>query len=160
MYFPDLSPYSYATGRDVAGVLAVGWLERGQHFATGPAPEGLLERLRLSLRVFRCHQFRGFHRCDLCIYVPGVSSHGLLNVLDEQGAALLESHGSEVHLGYEELWVPGPNETFFAAPTLILHYVEWHSYLPPRPFIDALMKPFPESWDAEARCRERLLGRP
>ena len=35
MYYPDLSPYSYATEREIEGVLNVGWLERGIPYMHG-----------------------------------------------------------------------------------------------------------------------------
>ena len=56
MFYADLTEYSYANvdhrdQRPLAGVLNVGWLERGREVVTGVAPEGVLTGLRRALRL-------------------------------------------------------------------------------------------------------------
>ena len=41
-------------------------------------------------------------------------------------------------LGMSELWVPFGG-SWFAAPSLVVHYVEKYAYLPPSKFIEAVM---------------------
>ena len=51
--------------------------------------------------------------------------------------------------------MPGENGVIFSAPTLMIHFVEAHAYLPPAPFLEAVMRPVPETWDAHAICEAR-----
>jgi hypothetical protein len=46
-------------------------------------------------------------------------------------------HG-HISLGTGELWVTGDKGVIYAAPTLIVHYVEDHGYVPPAAFVSAL----------------------
>jgi len=43
-----------------------------------------------------------------------------------------------VLLGGAEIWIPDSSQGYFAAPDLIIHYIEEHQYLPPREFLSAL----------------------
>jgi hypothetical protein len=58
-----------------------------------------------------------------------------------------------VHIGSDEIWVPGENGRIYAAPSLIVHYVEEHNYLPPPPFIEAVLRPVPSGWKPERIAR-------
>ena len=70
---------------------------------------------------------RGLHNCELC---------------DQQSPILIDAvdglHGSAV-LGFGEVLVDGDGE-IYAAPTLIVHYIDRHNYLPPDQFLTALAK--------------------
>ena len=49
--------------------------------------------------------------------------------------------GSEsIGLGSAEIHVTHPDQTVFKAPDMIYHYMEAHDYLPPTPFVEAVMK--------------------
>lgn len=40
-----------------------------------------------------------------------------------------------------EIRVLAKTGQWYAAPTLVHHYVTWHNYLPPQEFIDAVLSP-------------------
>lgn len=43
-------------------------------------------------------------------------------------------------MGNGEIWVQAHADPItYVAPTLLVHYVEWHEYSPPEDFINALM---------------------
>ena len=110
MYFPDLSQYTYL-GLDPS-VLNVGWLDAQHPFQRGKAPSQFVDRLR-TLVHNSVHQTRGFHQCSFCT--------------------------DPTARGSAEILVTGETGARYAAPTLILHYVEAHKYLPPAEFIAAVV---------------------
>jgi hypothetical protein len=127
---PDLSPYAYSDHGDVEAPtkpdLAVGWLEGGHPFPTGDPPPGFVEALaRCSCRFV--WYTRGVHVCQFC---SGV------------GPFQMQSHvfrGRGIWMGSSELHVPGPDGRLYGAPSTILHYVLAHRYLPPEPFVRAVL---------------------
>jgi hypothetical protein len=44
-------------------------------------------------------------------------------------------------MGNGEIWVRDAGGIWYAAPRLIIHYVEKHRYCPPRVFIDTVLNP-------------------
>jgi hypothetical protein len=99
----------------------VGWLSRAHSFPTSaPAPE-LVEALHRC--CFRAERFAmGIHNCDIC---GQRASHAC--VADRR-----------VGIGTGEIHIE-EGGVCYAAPTLIVHYVEAHSYLPPAPFISGVL---------------------
>jgi hypothetical protein len=123
-YFADLTPYEFwphSTGSE----LNVGWLESGHPFPVGTVPAAVVETLvRLALNN-AVNRTRGFHRCDLCVNAPV--------------PIRMRVDGADAVLGNAEIRVVGHHATY-AAPTLIPHYISEHSYLPPRDFIDGVVR--------------------
>jgi len=156
-YFADLTPYTYwSRVADVAGddpddglgrLLNVGWLAAGESFPTGASPPGLVDNL-LRRATRPVHVTRGVHLCEFCE--------------NPIRGAPLRLDGKLVHAGNAEIHVTGADNTVYAAPTLIAHYVAEHHYLPPAQFIDAALHG-PEAADvvdmtlagADARPRTR-----
>lgn len=116
-YFPELSEYEYH--ETLFPMRNVGWLSHAREFPRGETPawviEALIERAKHPDVVTR-----GSHHCDFC--APA----------DEPGSPA--SHRS----GNGEIWLCNQEGEWFAAPTLIVHYIKEHRYLPPAEFIDAL----------------------
>ena len=102
---------------------AVGWLEYPHQFNTGATPNELVPRLEMLIKQTRTayshYSFRGMMDCSIC------KSTGL--------------HSPGPIWSQENILVPG-NGAVFAAPGGIVHYVEVHSYRPPKEFIDAVLK--------------------
>lgn len=48
--------------------------------------------------------------------------------------------GGEMRLGSAEIVVKSSSGQVFVAPNLIVHYIEAHSYLPPREFVEAVLR--------------------
>ncbi|NYV74715.1 hypothetical protein [Streptomyces sp. UH6] len=109
--------------------LNVGWLDGSRPWPAGEAPAGFTRRLLEIVDAQRVNQVLGLHECGLCPaslpaadpwYVP-------------RPGQLCPSAGTG------EIRVPGPPGTAFAAPQLLGHYVADHGYLPPRPFVEAVL---------------------
>lgn len=74
---------------------------------------------------------RGYHYCQFCWAEAGPP------VYAEHNPHLTVSHDDVAH-GNGELWFTAPDGTHYAAPTLVVHYIDEHSYLPPPAFISAV----------------------
>lgn len=116
-FFTDLSSHTY-TPTCGFEVVNVGWLDEGNAFVVGPTPRDFMDALR-QLCERPIHLHRGVHACWFC----------------------------RRHSGNGQIRVPDDNGIWYAAPTLIYHYVADHQYLPPAEFIEAVL------WEA---ARQRL----
>lgn len=129
-YFEDLSPYAYlpdSAPSTTTTVLNVGWLDGEHSFAVGEPPEEFADKLGVLCAEHATEQTRGFHWCDLCL---------------GSGEEPQETHpvkGTALTLGSAEVRVLTPEGQCLAAPDLVYHYVVKHSYLPPEPFIEAVL---------------------
>jgi hypothetical protein len=144
-YFADLSPYRYGhppdededdDGWDQDRM--VGWLARGQDVPQGATPDGLVDAL-LICATRPARLYRGRHECDLCDVTPRtwVDPSGA-RMRDPHPASHMDLDGREVFLGNGEIRVQGSDGLWYAAPTLVAHYVAAHHYAPPAPFIDGV----------------------
>jgi len=130
-YFPDLTRYAYGRGDEIEGGdrdLNVGWLARGHDFTRGDAPAGLVDAL-LACATRPARLYRGMHTCDLCP-APGPGQPRITT---------MELDGRQVRLGNGEVRVQASDGLWYTAPTLVAHYVAAHAYLPPVPFVDAVL---------------------
>jgi len=129
-YFTDLTPYTYCLApgiEDSDHALNIGWLGRGHDFPRGEADRGLVHAL-LMCATRPVREKRGFHDCDLC------SQTGW------SGPTSMALEGRALKLGNGEIRVRAHDGRWYAAPTLIAHYVAAHNYLPPAPFVDAVLR--------------------
>lgn len=123
-YFEDLSRYEYLPVEQE--MLNVGWLSRDHSFPQGEADPRLVEAL-VARAADPQHITRGVHDCEFCtaespLRIPADVPRGF------------------VSLGFAELHVEGENGTVYAAPSLVVHYVEAHGYQPPQEFVDAVLR--------------------
>ena len=131
-YFPDLSPYAY--GHDShPGVVHVGWLDNVHPYAMGGVDIRLIEKMKW-LASKPVELYRGKHVCELCAGSPEFiksqpSSRIVVNPEWTEWASGRSSNG--------EIRVSRGGSTF-AAPVLIVHYIEAHHYLPPDEFLKAI----------------------
>jgi hypothetical protein len=96
-WFADLEPCGYFV---VDSVIAVGWLEQGRPFATGPVAKEVYARLvELAKDPWQPLATAGGHHCDLCLY--------------------------EGPRGSSNLFVPGDGKVF-VCPELVTHYMNAH----------------------------------
>lgn|SRR5262249_9753796 len=128
MHTRDLDLCRYHTGPFDADnwsvpLRAIGWLEHPHHFNAGPTPSGLIPRLQLLVKqtrdAYSHYIFRGGMSCSICESV-GLHSPGPI-------------------WSQENIFVPGDG-VVYVAPGGIVHYVEAHSYLPPKEFLDAVLR--------------------
>ena len=108
-YFVDLSSYRYGS-RTQPGVIHIGWLDAAHEFAKGSVAAALIAKMKQKA-ARPVELYRGFHVCEWC--------------------------GQKEARGCGEIRVVR-DEVTFAAPVLIVHYIEAHGYLPPAAFLRAL----------------------
>lgn len=104
--------------------ICVAWLARDLEFTRGATSKGLVDDLRLLAARPRNVE-RGLHYCEFCGAESPLISRSEL--------------GEPVVQGTGEIWVESEDGVFIA-PTLLIHYVEEHHYVPPLVFIDAVAK--------------------
>lgn len=109
-YYTDLSFYNYHHHSQFE--LNIGWLQKDQPFAIGEVQKEFLEKLKVY-KEHKMFQTKGIHRCEFC----------------EDNAT-----------SSNEFRVISKNGKFYACPMLVIHYIEFHNYLPPQEFIDAVME--------------------
>lgn len=97
------------------GPLNVGWLGKGHIFKTGKTSRLFRRKLRRIAQNRIDHGMDGFHSCEFC------------------------KRRGEAPAGIGEIRVDGKGSIIYVAPTLIVHYVEKHKYLPPQEFVDAVL---------------------
>jgi hypothetical protein len=122
MYYPDLSPYTYL-GQEEPDTFTIGWLDTAKPFPTGDTPEEVRKRL-LRLCATPIHRTRGWHACPFC---------------DDEYPVRIDLSGQRVALGDGEIRVVGANGKRYAAPNLVCHYIDKHSYSPPDEFQRAVL---------------------
>lgn len=133
-HFPDLSPYAYGYGSH-SGVLHVGWLDNKHPFTKGDVDVRLIEKMK-CLASRPVELYRGKHHCELCIEPLDLVKTYLPNgiVIDPTCSW---AQWWDAHTSNGEIRVSRKGFTF-AAPVLIVHYIEAHHYLPPEQFLNAI----------------------
>ncbi len=114
----------------------MGWLDNTHPFPKGVIDAPLIEKIR-KLAVSPVELYRGFHICELCVEPPD-----RIKSCVSDGANLLDPDCSWVKWADQrrsngEIRVAREGVTF-AAPVLIIHYIEEHGYLPPDSFLKAI----------------------
>lgn len=112
-------------------LINVGWLDREHSFDTGSPPAGLLPRLVGLVRHNAVNRTRGYHTCAFCTTDHAPHEPPAISIYVDEGRA--------IPLGDAEIWIESPQGPRYAAPDLVLHYVDSHHYLPPSQFIDAVL---------------------
>jgi hypothetical protein len=127
VYIQDLSIYRYHLPFPLQGVQCVGWLDSEHPYERGDRPVGLAEKLQEIIQhrtnAFDAHvnAMRGIHPCNFC----------------GTDVELITGRRPKL-LGLSEIWVPN-DFGWLASPSLILHYITDHEYLPPSTFVQAVM---------------------
>src|SRR5262245_4352681 len=120
-HFVDLSPSGYF-GRWEESLFAVGWLESDHEFARGAVGEDVFSALvRLWVDPWHARATARRQPCPSCRV--------------RKGPGHLTYQGMSVPRGSANLFVPGRNKVF-AAPPMILHYVDAHEYAPPAELLE------------------------
>lgn len=118
MQIKDLEPCTYWNDERVNSyeMLAIGWLGNKCPKSSHKAPTAFVRKLeKLVKNRFEYITYMGVHFCELC-------KEG--NRHQEQG----------------QIFIPCKYGKVFAAPTMIVHYIKAHGYVPPQSFIDAVME--------------------
>ncbi|WP_035613624.1 hypothetical protein [Haloferula sp. BvORR071] len=139
MYFPDLSPYTYAPRGCDPPALNIGWLDRAHEFTRSTVPTGFMERLR-RLMLTRVKQMRGFQTCQFCTGEDLDAALGTGPLSEDERRALRQACHEDGRFSSAEIRVTGQDGRIYASPMMIAHYVEAHGYLPPPEFVEAVMQ--------------------
>ncbi|SRR6266404_6148375 len=127
MYYEDMSAYSFYLPFALSEVKNIGWLDAEHDFRKGAVDSEILDKLyRLIIKSelinTNVNVSRGVHSCNVC---------GNENII--------LSTAEKTILGRSEIWMPSGQEgQFFAAPSMVYHYIKDHHYLPPPEFISAI----------------------
>jgi len=132
-YFSDYSPYAYGRGSR-PGVVHVGWLDNIHPYPKGAVDARLIEKMKL-LASKPVELYRGKHICELCSEPPDIVKTTLSNGVIDPNCSWARwinqrSSNGEIRTSYAGIT--------FAAPVLIVHYIEAHNYLPPTQFLNAV----------------------
>jgi hypothetical protein len=146
VFIEDLSAYQYRLPFPLEGVRCVGWLDTEHKHETGRPPDWLTEKLELIVlrrsSTFDAHVnvVRGIHPCNFC------------------GRDVeLTSGGQRTPLGMSETWLPS-DSGWLAAPSLLIHYITGHGYLPPPAFGRAVWALNTEGRFLGQEIYDRLVG--
>jgi hypothetical protein len=121
-FIGDLSTYTYRGAADPC-IVAVGWLDADHRYPQGEPDRRFRDRL-VTLAADPVEMMRGFHDCQLC---------------DEESPIVLDVPGDgHALLGSGEIRITASGLTY-AAPTLIIHYIDSHAYRPPEEFRNAVL---------------------
>jgi hypothetical protein len=131
MYYPDLSVYEYIQ-YEGDNILNIGWLDKQHEFSKGEVPKEFLDKLLYICVYKKTNQTRGFHKS------PFFSFRNIFALKNIGYPVRLES--KIYFLGSAEIRVKGQRDIIYASPDLIYHYVKDCKYLPPKEFIEAVMK--------------------
>lgn len=123
-FFEDLSTYEYGPAGDGGDVRNVGWLGNGHDFHIGEVPDGFADRLARLVVSHPVNRTRGWQECPFCAGEYPIR---------------IDVDGERRALGDAEIRVSGAGGRIYAAPTLVVHYVNAHGYRPPEEFIEAVM---------------------
>jgi hypothetical protein len=149
MYFEDLTKYCFYLKKPVETVKNVGWLDAKKSFNRGEVDLYFLEKLSAIIL--------GSENID--VHVNRVRSADSCALFDCDVKEIKKGSRSE-YLGTSEIWFPSVVEgEFFAAPSLVYHYVAEHNYLPPKEFIISVMNfNLDKSFNAQALYLSVIKG--
>lgn len=127
-HYEDLSTYAYSESVENKTLLNIGWLGRDISFPRGVIPTGFVERLAVAGSP-SINLMRGTHYCSVCPEHT-YEDHSYWSVTLDRN----------IWLGMSEIDILGEGNIIYVAPSLIIHYIEAHDYLPPQEYMDAVMK--------------------
>ena len=128
MHISDGSPYTDGPVPSDVRAVAIGWLDASHPYPSGSVDDDFVADLFDACRAHATTRTRGWHQCPLCPAEARKTVGGTEAVRD----------GESVLLGDAEIRVVATDGTWLSAPTLVLHYVTDHAYLPPPEFIEAV----------------------
>ena len=133
----------------------IGYLARGHFYPKGTISETFFDHL-VTLVKLPLGGWAGYHACNL----------GWCGLRRHPPQPTIQYKGRVIGLGATDIFVPG-DEVVYGAPSLILHYIRSHRYVPPSCFVNAVLNcPDPRSQEYCAAITTiapemaSLLGRP
>jgi hypothetical protein len=125
-HYADLSPCDCRSLNLHGKLLAVGWLDTDFPYPQGEVGEQFVAKLvELLTDPWQPAVAMGRHQCPFCRFSGGPITFQFRN--------------TSVSMGVNNLFVPA-SEVVYVAPSLILHYIDSHGYMPPEQFRRAVME--------------------
>lgn len=122
-YYADLTACDYFGPTD-APLLAIGWLDRDHPYHKGQVTRQCFESLAgLLANAWQPFAVAGRHRCELCSFTGG--------------PAAVRIGDTDILIGMTNVFVPA-SDCVYVAPSLVLHYIDAHGYVPPDEFLRAV----------------------
>jgi hypothetical protein len=104
----------------------VGWIDTGFPYSQGDVDEQFVAKLvELLVDPWQPAVAMGRHQCPFCRF--------------SGGPVTFQFRDKSVSLGGNNLLVPASG-VIYVAPSLILHYIDSHGYMPPEQFRRAVME--------------------
>ncbi|TQM65548.1 hypothetical protein FB466_0352 [Klugiella xanthotipulae] len=105
-----------------------GWLDRGHDYSQGECPRHLIRTLETAALqpVFIT---RGFYTCRFCSPAPELGP-----------TPYRMTDGRTIQLGFACVKIIDGQDRIWLAPTLVLHYIAEHGYLPPTDLLGRLQE--------------------
>jgi hypothetical protein len=122
-YLPDLSPFTHSHKPKCGefDVLSVGWLDGEHEYTKGEIDPEHWTKIKTILETSEpVNLTRGEHVCELCGQASGSG----------------EYHAYNPRTG-----------RIYIAPSLILHYIQTHQYVPPAEFVEGVLHKLLEEGD-------------
>jgi hypothetical protein len=130
-HFSDDSPCTYFGDSLGPSVRAVGWLDPAHTYNRDDLSLDFAYTLaKLLVDPWQPVAYGGFHKCSFCRLTQSTS-----------GQFPTSSRSTDfvnLSLGATNLFVPAQGFVY-AAPSLVIHYIDCHNYAPPVGFVDAVM---------------------
>jgi hypothetical protein len=155
LHYQDLTPYRVGK-QTFQELINIGWLDSGQDYTKGIINHELLDKLRL-LTLFDLDQvdlIEGgrHHPSGICVHTMRIRGNPFLcPFCNNEEISLFDVTGRRMTLGRGEMSIPDVSRKFkFSFPTMLIHYIEKHNYLPQEIFLKALAEfPLNEPYDCE-----------
>lgn len=117
----------------------VGWLGGTLDFKTGNAPSDLTDKLFELCKMNKINEIRAIKPCRICYPTMNEWREAFMSGSFEKVQTITHMKtGEQLLLGSCDFIVKSNNKNFLS-PSLILHYIDHHNYLPPQEFIDAAL---------------------
>ena len=150
MIKPDLSTQPWGSEQGPATAVFIGWLDRDFQSTSTVDPVFLSSLIKLFFSEKRERYIRNIERCinlcPICNATVYLDSKGkfFASFTDAQELAtrksLVEGSLDWDVLGHAEFWVPKDDGSYYVSPSLLLHYIETHNYVPPQEYIDRVIE--------------------
>lgn len=115
-YFRDQTSCGYFECKEPEKLIAVGWLDSAEPFSQGPVSAEFFRKLaELLVSPWQPAVAVGRHECPFCRF--------------SGGPATIRFGDLGIQLGVCNVFIPA-NGFLYAAPSLILHYIDSHGYSP------------------------------
>lgn len=109
-------------------LITVGYLARGHPFTKGKVSRIFFDRVVALVRT-PLYSSCGYHTCDV----------GWCGLIPAGGHPKFRHKGCVISVGSTDVLVPD-KDVVYEAPSLILHYIRHHKYLPPSCFVQAVLE--------------------